>query len=58
MIKYYTIDDFIPVYKVSKFLKDEVKSTSDFENLIFVLDDKCQEKSYTVVDESENDFYS
>ncbi|MDC3262033.1 hypothetical protein OAU90_00685 [Candidatus Pseudothioglobus singularis] len=33
-----------------------MKSTPDFENFIIVLDDKCPEKSYTVVDESEKIF--
>ena len=53
MFKNHTIALVIPSYKVSKYLKDVVKSTPDFEDLIIVLDDKCSEKSYIVMDESE-----
>ena len=43
MFENHTIAVVIPSYKVSKYLKD-------FVDFIIVVDDRCPEKSYTVVD--------
>jgi len=56
MFENHTIAVVIPSYKVSKYLKDVVQSIPDFVDFIIVVDDRCPEKSYTVVDESEKIF--
>ena len=56
MFENHTIAVVIPSYKVSKYLKNVVRSIPDFVDFIIVVDDRCPEKSYTIVDESEKIF--